>query len=132
VSADPCGICFPAPPQLAALAENARAGHPGPFVGTGDPDMQLACAHGAWRLGDVIAEPAAACSETTKAGEPCKGTPGADGLCAAHKPKGDGDDAAGAPAGADQAQGQGQGQGAGQGQAEAGGGQEAGGEGPGA
>ena len=31
------------------------------------------------------ASPAPACSETTKAGEPCKGTPGEDGLCAAHK-----------------------------------------------
>ena len=29
--------------------------------------------------------------ELTKAGEPCKGTPGPDGLCAAHKPRGDGD-----------------------------------------
>ena len=26
-----------------------------------------------------------ACTATTKAGEPCKGTPGDDGLCAAHK-----------------------------------------------
>lgn len=25
------------------------------------------------------------CRETTKAGEPCKGRPGDDGLCAAHK-----------------------------------------------
>lgn len=46
-------------------------------------------------------EPAAApepeprtCTELTKAGQPCKGTPGDDGLCAAHKAKG-GDDAAG-------------------------------------
>jgi hypothetical protein len=28
---------------------------------------------------------ARACTELTKAGEPCKGTPGDDGLCAAHK-----------------------------------------------
>lgn len=28
------------------------------------------------------------CSETTKAGTPCKGRPGDDGLCAAHKTKG--------------------------------------------
>lgn len=26
-----------------------------------------------------------ACTELTKAGQPCKGTPGDDGLCAAHK-----------------------------------------------
>lgn len=30
-----------------------------------------------------------ACTELTKAGEPCKGTPGDDGLCAAHKPRAD-------------------------------------------
>lgn len=27
-----------------------------------------------------------ACRALTKAGEPCKGTPGDDGFCAAHKP----------------------------------------------
>lgn len=32
------------------------------------------------------APPARTCRETTKAGGPCKGTPGEDGLCAAHKP----------------------------------------------
>lgn len=35
---------------------------------------------------EIAAEPPVrACTETTKAGEPCKGTPGDDGLCAAHK-----------------------------------------------
>lgn len=42
-------------------------------------------------------EPAAdaeprACTELTKAGEPCKGTPGDDGLCAAHKKAADSGD----------------------------------------
>lgn len=31
------------------------------------------------------------CTATTRSGDPCKGTPGEDGLCAAHKAKGDGD-----------------------------------------
>ena len=44
------------------------------------------------------------CTATTKAGNPCQGTPGDDGLCAAHKPKGDADEGTGD---ADQAQGQG-------------------------
>lgn len=35
---------------------------------------------------------ARACTETTKAGEPCKGTPGDDGLCAAHKKTADSGD----------------------------------------
>jgi hypothetical protein len=39
----------------------------------------------------VEAEPRA-CTETTKAGEPCKGTPGDDGLCAAHKKAADSGD----------------------------------------
>lgn len=83
-----CG-CFPEPAELARLAENAQAGRLEAFVGTGDPDTVLSCVHGSWRLGDVIIPAARACSETTKAGEPCKGTPGDDGLCAAHKAKGD-------------------------------------------
>jgi hypothetical protein len=34
----------------------------------------------------VVPDPAErACSGTTKAGEPCKGRPGDDGRCAAHK-----------------------------------------------
>jgi hypothetical protein len=58
---------------------------------------------------DHISEPEPAaqpeprrCTETTKAGNPCQGTPGDDGLCAAHKPKGDD---GGGSVGADQAQG---------------------------
>ena len=78
--------CFPDAAELARLAENAQAGRREAFVGTGDPDTILACEHGEQRLGDVIKP---ACTELTKAGEPCKGTPGPDGLCAAHKPKGD-------------------------------------------
>lgn len=84
-----CAEHFPAGAELARLAENAQAGRREPFVGTGDPDTVLACADGQWRLGDVITEPKAACQELTKAGEPCKGAPGADGYCAAHKPKED-------------------------------------------
>lgn len=127
-----CEECFPEASELARLAENAQAGRFEAFVGGGDPDTVLHCPHGSWRLGDAIAPPPRACSETTKAGDPCKGTPGEDGLCAAHKPRGD--DGAG-PAVADQADGQdGQGQ---EGQEEAGGeegpGQEeAGAQGPGA
>lgn len=126
-----CG-CFPEAAELARLAENAQAGRAEAFVGTGDPDTVLHCPHGGRRLGDAMAPPPRVCSETTKAGDPCKGTPGEDGLCAAHKPKGD--DGAG-PADADQAGGQvGQGEEA-QGQEEEGGhagGAEAQGEGPGA
>jgi hypothetical protein len=91
VSVNDCG-CFPEPAELARLAENAQAGRREAFVGTGHPDMQLTCEHGSWRLGDVLAsvsdeDTPAACTETTKAGEPCKGTPGDDGRCAAHKEK---------------------------------------------
>jgi hypothetical protein len=78
--------CFPEPAELARLQENAQAGRREAFVGTGDPDTVLACVHGEQRLGDAVATPARSCTETTKAGEPCKGTPGDDGLCAAHKP----------------------------------------------
>jgi hypothetical protein len=78
--------CFPPAAELAALAERARRGETrASCAGDGSPDTVLACAHGQWRLGDVAAPPAAACTELTKAGEPCKGTPGPDGLCAAHK-----------------------------------------------
>lgn len=86
---DLCELDFPEAAELARLQENAQAGRSEAFVGTGDPDTPLSCAHGQWRLGDVTAPPAAACTETTRAGEPCKGTPGPDGLCAAHKPRGD-------------------------------------------
>jgi hypothetical protein len=34
---------------------------------------------------DVNEEAERACAATTKAGEPCKGRPGDDGRCAAHK-----------------------------------------------
>lgn len=91
---DVCTEHFPEPSELARLAENAQANRREPFVGTGDPDTVLQCAHGEWRLGDVTAPAPDGCTELTKAGEPCKGTPGPDGLCAAHKPKG-GDGAAG-------------------------------------
>ena len=86
---DFCAECFPAPDVIAALAANAQATRAVlPHVGDGSPDTVLACAHGSWRLGDVTNPAPAACSETTKAGEPCKGTPGPDGLCAAHKTAG--------------------------------------------
>jgi hypothetical protein len=97
---DPCDLCFPAPAELARLQDNAQAGRTEAFVGTGHPDTALQCAHGEWRLGDVTAPPARACTEVTKAGEPCKGTPGDDGLCAAHKAKGDDGAATGAVAAA--------------------------------
>lgn len=112
---DLCTGDFPPAGELARLAENAQAGRREAFVGTGDPDTMLHCPHGSWRLGDVTAPPPPACTELTKAGEPCKGTPGPDGLCAAHKPKGD--DGAGAvpPAvDADQAQAEGPGEASGQ------------------
>ncbi len=83
--------CFPAPAELARLQDCAQAGRAEAFVGTGHPDTVLQCAHGEWRLGDVTAPPARACTEVTKAGEPCKGTPGDDGLCAAHKARGEAD-----------------------------------------
>jgi hypothetical protein len=47
--------------------------------------------------GPVVEVPPAACTELTAAGEPCKGRPGADGLCAAHKRKGEDDAAGGLP-----------------------------------
>jgi hypothetical protein len=82
---DLCELDFPVAAELARLAENAQAGRTEAFVGSGDPDTVLRCPHGSWRLGDAIAPAPRACSETTKAGDPCKGTPGDDGLCAAHK-----------------------------------------------
>lgn len=87
---DLCALDFPAADELARLAENAQTGRREPFVGSGDPDTVLACVHGSWRLGDVLEPAPKACGGTTKAGDPCKGTPGPDGLCAAHKPKDDG------------------------------------------
>ena len=80
--------CFPPPAELARLAENAQAGRSAAFVGTGDPDTVLACQHGSWRLGDVLADAesaARACTGTTKDGAACKGRAGEDGRCAAHK-----------------------------------------------
>jgi hypothetical protein len=54
--------------------------------------------------GGVPDEPAPrACQAVTKAGDPCKGTPGDDGFCAAHKPKGDAGEPGGEAAGAGQA-----------------------------
>lgn len=101
VSDDFCQLDFPAPAEIARLAENARTGRYEAFVGRGLPDGVLACVHGSWRLGDVLdvaaaqaaAEDAPKCTELTKAGEPCKGKPGEDGLCAAHKGAGDAADA---------------------------------------
>ena len=84
---DLCG-CFPPPAELARLAENARAGRKEAFVGTGDPGTVLACGHGSWPLGDVLAASARACTGTTKDGAPCKGRAGEDGRCAAHKEDG--------------------------------------------
>ena len=49
-----CAECLPAPAEVARLAENAQAGRAEAFVGTGDPETVLACAHGEWRLGDVL------------------------------------------------------------------------------
>jgi len=84
---DLCG-CFPAPAELARLAENAQAGRSAAFVGTGSPDTVLACEHGSWPLADVLAEAEGngrACTGTTKDGAACKGRAGEDGRCAAHK-----------------------------------------------
>jgi len=91
---DLCG-CFPAPAELARLAENAQAGRSAAFVGTGSPDTVLACQHGSWLLLVALAEAAAqaalaeasarACTGTTKDGAACKGRAGEDGRCAAHK-----------------------------------------------
>jgi hypothetical protein len=121
VSVSDCG-CIPDAAELARLTENVQAGRYEAFVGTGDPDTVLSCPHGSWRLGDVLAAPPKACTELTKAGTPCKGTPGDDGLCAAHKPKGDADAAAldpdppqEDPGGAGQGEGREAGQGEGQG-----------------
>jgi hypothetical protein len=86
-----CG-CLPEAEELARLAKAARDGHRNiPYVGDGTPDTVIGCAHGdPVRLGDLAADedaPARACGGTTAAGEPCKGRPGPDGFCAAHKPK---------------------------------------------
>ena len=77
--------CFPPAAELARIAENAQVGRREAFVGTGDPDTILACVHGSYRLGDVLDAAQRGCSGTTKAGEPCQGRGGEDGLCAAHK-----------------------------------------------
>jgi hypothetical protein len=86
----PCAEgCFPPAAELARIAENAQVGRTEAFVGHGDPEQALTCVHGTWRLGDVLealaAESGGGCSGTTKAGEPCQGRGGDDGLCAAHK-----------------------------------------------
>lgn len=90
-SDDLCGTCFPAPEEIARLAENAQAGRSEAFVGTGHPETVLACAHGEWQLGELLSPRAEggspACTELTAAGEPCKGRAGPDGRCAAHKEK---------------------------------------------
>ena len=53
-----CSACFPAAGSLAELVTAARAGHYAvPYVGDGSPDTELACPHGAWRLGDLLADP---------------------------------------------------------------------------
>lgn len=99
MSASELCACFPAPVEIARLAENAQIGRQEAFVGTGDPATVLACVHGQWRLGDVLdaaeaeADEPEGCSELTKAGTPCKGRPGDDGLCAAHKGAADAADA---------------------------------------
>ena len=49
-----CAVCFPAPAEMARLAENAQAGRREAFVGTGDAETVLACAHGGWRLGGIL------------------------------------------------------------------------------
>ena len=51
---DLCPECLPAPAEVARLTENAQAGRVEAFVGSGDPETVLACAHGEWRLGDVL------------------------------------------------------------------------------
>lgn len=38
-----------------------------------------------WQSAPPEPEPERSCTELTKAGEPCKGRPGDDGRCAAHK-----------------------------------------------
>jgi hypothetical protein len=87
--AELCADCFPLLEELVQLALRARSGeHAVPVVGDGSPDTQVGCAHGSWRLGDVLTELegiARACTETTKDGAPCKGRAGDDGRCAAHK-----------------------------------------------
>lgn len=86
---DLCG-CLPPAAELARLAEHASAARVQPFVGTGDPGTVLACVHGSWPLGGVLADYAASlvprCQAVRADGEPCGGRPGSDGFCAAHKP----------------------------------------------
>jgi hypothetical protein len=88
-----CG-CLPDAKVLKTLAARARNGGGAalPYVGDGSPGTAVGCAHGSWRLGDLTdpaPETPTACTEQTKAGNPCQGTPGPDGLCAAHKSKGE-------------------------------------------
>ncbi len=48
--------CFPGDEDLAAYAERALTGERAvPYVGDGTPDTVISCAHGTWRLGDVLA-----------------------------------------------------------------------------
>jgi uncharacterized protein DUF5763 len=54
----------------------------GAAVAPGAPFPGAAAPHPAAETGP---EPERTCTATTKAGEPCKGRPGDDGLCAAHK-----------------------------------------------
>ena len=84
--ADLCADCFPPLEDVSALAVRARSGERAvPVVGDGSADTQIGCAHGSWRLGDVLTDLVRACTGTTKAGDPCQGRAGEDGRCAAHK-----------------------------------------------
>jgi hypothetical protein len=56
----------------------------GQGVGPGTPHPGAVVPHPGAVPDEPEPEPRA-CTELTKAGEPCKGTPGDDGLCAAHK-----------------------------------------------
>ncbi len=70
---DLCG-CFPAvdgPDGLSVLAARAREGERAvPYVGDGSADTVISCAHGSWRLGDVLNPPKIcadpACEETAE------------------------------------------------------------------
>ena len=84
-----CRECFPVLEEVVHLVERARSGERAvPVVGDGSPGTQVGCAHGSWRLGDVL--PAAeagpnGCTGTKADGSACAGRAGEDGRCAAHK-----------------------------------------------
>lgn len=83
-------LCFPTDEDLAAYAERALTGERAvPYVGDGSADTVISCAHGTWRLGDVLTyehEDQGDAGEGPQCREPGCGKPPAKGRnwCSTH------------------------------------------------